>query len=535
MDRTQQIAELNDRCRQYLGASGRLVVSSGIASLDPDKQRRILMRVQNHRRFDEGNDPYGEHDFGAFESDDGSDFLEDRLRSDAHLRQRRSRRSGQDAARRDRHVRLGILSRPAPPSGGAWSTPRCAAGRCAVTCRRLFARAARRLRRSPDVPMSFAAKRSASYSERSEHSPIMCPTRIGTGSGPLRGLQPARWVRASPAGCPGHHPDGGRHVAGVVAVREVAELVREQVPIRGLIEQVARYNDVAPGRPGAGAPGEPKDRGPPGRESPCFTTKRGGVVRQAECCAASISDSKAACQAVGPLLSSVIALASRSIRFSILHRPTGRLLNWPSSVKRRPRWPSSAVPPPRRHRGFIPAGWGSATSCRAFLSAKEWPARARSRGFRGISSLHCGIPTDPWTGCSKTSPGWRKRTQQEITDETHPQRLCPLTPSEKAARVKEAPLVGSAWVRTLPGRVVSINLRPGIQRLRRAGAVRNQRGQLTRTGWAACWAAPFRMAVCAWKRTFVIINGFNGPSSAMKQNHISDPFGPGERAYALRD
>ena len=65
MDRTQQIAELNDRCRQYLGASGRLVVSSGIASLDPDKQRRILMRVQNHRRFDEGNDPYGEHDFGA--------------------------------------------------------------------------------------------------------------------------------------------------------------------------------------------------------------------------------------------------------------------------------------------------------------------------------------------------------------------------------------------------------------------------------------------------------------------------------------
>ena len=74
MDRTQQIAELNDKCRQYLGASGRLVVSGGIASLDPDKQRRILMRVQNHRRFDEGNDPYGEHDFGAFESDDGRIF-----------------------------------------------------------------------------------------------------------------------------------------------------------------------------------------------------------------------------------------------------------------------------------------------------------------------------------------------------------------------------------------------------------------------------------------------------------------------------
>ena len=30
MDRTQQIAELNDKCRQYLGASGRLVVSGGM-------------------------------------------------------------------------------------------------------------------------------------------------------------------------------------------------------------------------------------------------------------------------------------------------------------------------------------------------------------------------------------------------------------------------------------------------------------------------------------------------------------------------
>lgn len=69
MDRTQQIAALNDRCRQYLGATGRLIVSRGIASLDVDKQRRILARVQNQKRFDEGNDPYGEHDFGAFEID----------------------------------------------------------------------------------------------------------------------------------------------------------------------------------------------------------------------------------------------------------------------------------------------------------------------------------------------------------------------------------------------------------------------------------------------------------------------------------
>lgn len=74
MDRKQQIAALNDNCRQSLGAAGRLVISHGIASLGPDQQRRILMRVQNHRRFDEGNDPYGEHDFGAFESDEGRIF-----------------------------------------------------------------------------------------------------------------------------------------------------------------------------------------------------------------------------------------------------------------------------------------------------------------------------------------------------------------------------------------------------------------------------------------------------------------------------
>lgn len=59
----------------------------------------------------------------------------------------------------------------------------------------------------------------------------------------------------------------------MVTVREVAELVREQVPIRRLFEQVARYNDVAPGRPGAGALGELKDRGPPGREAPFFHDK----------------------------------------------------------------------------------------------------------------------------------------------------------------------------------------------------------------------------------------------------------------------
>ena len=49
-------------------------MTRGISVLDPDQVVRILERVRRHDSFDVGNDPYGEHDFGAFD-DDGRRIL----------------------------------------------------------------------------------------------------------------------------------------------------------------------------------------------------------------------------------------------------------------------------------------------------------------------------------------------------------------------------------------------------------------------------------------------------------------------------
>ncbi|MBM3273109.1 DUF3768 domain-containing protein [Candidatus Kaiserbacteria bacterium] len=60
------IAELNDAFRRSAPA-GTTFVTAGIAALPQEAQARILERVRTFDAFTEGNDPYGEHDFGAFE------------------------------------------------------------------------------------------------------------------------------------------------------------------------------------------------------------------------------------------------------------------------------------------------------------------------------------------------------------------------------------------------------------------------------------------------------------------------------------
>jgi hypothetical protein len=60
------IRELNDRLRQSL-AGGVLIMTAGVIALGHDHQRNILEAVARFDRFDEDNDPYGEHDFGAVE------------------------------------------------------------------------------------------------------------------------------------------------------------------------------------------------------------------------------------------------------------------------------------------------------------------------------------------------------------------------------------------------------------------------------------------------------------------------------------
>ena len=66
----QTIAELNDRFRKGDRLiPGRRFGTAGIAALSPQKQMLIWAKVTSFADFSEGNDPHGEHDFGAFEFD----------------------------------------------------------------------------------------------------------------------------------------------------------------------------------------------------------------------------------------------------------------------------------------------------------------------------------------------------------------------------------------------------------------------------------------------------------------------------------
>lgn len=64
---TLKIAELNDLCRKAMGVAGKLVQTSGIDALPAADQSAIREKVETFDTFTVDNDPYGEHDFGAFE------------------------------------------------------------------------------------------------------------------------------------------------------------------------------------------------------------------------------------------------------------------------------------------------------------------------------------------------------------------------------------------------------------------------------------------------------------------------------------
>ena len=71
--RSQIIAQLNDAFRQSLGSGSQVYITKGIQALAPLEQFEVINLVKTFNDFSEGNDPYGEHDFGAF------DFKGDRV------------------------------------------------------------------------------------------------------------------------------------------------------------------------------------------------------------------------------------------------------------------------------------------------------------------------------------------------------------------------------------------------------------------------------------------------------------------------
>jgi hypothetical protein len=70
---TSRIRALNDDLRRTL-KGGRIVMTRGVEALGPVVTGQLIEQLQTYDHFDEGNDPYGEHDFGAFELD-GNKFF----------------------------------------------------------------------------------------------------------------------------------------------------------------------------------------------------------------------------------------------------------------------------------------------------------------------------------------------------------------------------------------------------------------------------------------------------------------------------
>lgn len=71
----EKIAAINDHFRKNYGdpaaacVPGRMVITRGIANLDPFLQFAIIRAVRAFDDFDAGDDPHGHHDFGAMSID----------------------------------------------------------------------------------------------------------------------------------------------------------------------------------------------------------------------------------------------------------------------------------------------------------------------------------------------------------------------------------------------------------------------------------------------------------------------------------
>ncbi len=63
---TEAIRTLNDELRQNL-STGTALITAGVAALGPDAVGRIVKTIAVYDDFCHANDPYEEHDFGAFE------------------------------------------------------------------------------------------------------------------------------------------------------------------------------------------------------------------------------------------------------------------------------------------------------------------------------------------------------------------------------------------------------------------------------------------------------------------------------------
>lgn len=65
-EKTDAIRVLNDNFRStFIG--GQVFLTAGVSELPIDVKAKALLTVKTFKDFDQGNDPYHEHDFGSFE------------------------------------------------------------------------------------------------------------------------------------------------------------------------------------------------------------------------------------------------------------------------------------------------------------------------------------------------------------------------------------------------------------------------------------------------------------------------------------
>ena len=62
-----RIRDLNDAMRRAGPSCGRWMMTQGVMAEGPEFILLAMRAVQTYSAFDSGNDPYGEHDFGAFD------------------------------------------------------------------------------------------------------------------------------------------------------------------------------------------------------------------------------------------------------------------------------------------------------------------------------------------------------------------------------------------------------------------------------------------------------------------------------------
>jgi hypothetical protein len=66
--RTAKIRELNDALRREQ-RGGQILLTPGVSELGVEELARVIEAVTSFDNFTEGDDPYGEHDFGAIDID----------------------------------------------------------------------------------------------------------------------------------------------------------------------------------------------------------------------------------------------------------------------------------------------------------------------------------------------------------------------------------------------------------------------------------------------------------------------------------